>query len=126
MSSVLSSILPINSDNVFMAYNSNEFAWKTNDYKDVSCQSKRCSKNIILNPNTILITDSNSKQCYEKELCINKEQSIKLQKNQITHSGSNGRYTDSERIFVYTLLNTMNLGIGLIGILYSLHIINKK
>lgn len=122
----MSSSIPINIEDVFVAYNSNDFYWKTTNYTDKFCQNKKCSKNTFLNPNTILLTESNSKQCYEKELCINKEQSALLEKSQSIHSSSDGRYNDSERVFVYTLLNTVNLGIGLMSILYSLFLINKR
>ena len=120
------SIIPINSDNVFVAYNSNDFYYKTTDYKDTFCHSKKCSIDVIKNPNTVLITKSNEKQCYEKEICINKEQSSILQKKQLMHSTSDGRYNDAENLYTYSLLNTANLGIGLIGIIYSIFFINKN
>ena len=125
-SSILSSLLPINPDNVFVAYNSNDFYWKTINYDDKFCQSQKCSTNTKINPGTILITENNSQKCYEKEVCINKHNSEILTKQQNLHSGSDGRYNDSESLFVYTLLNTANLGIGLIAILYSIRSINNR
>ena len=60
-------------------------------------------------------------------LCwIHKNNSEILTKQQNLHSGSDGRYNDSESLFVYTLLNTANLGIGLIAILYSIRSINNR
>ena len=125
MTSPINSMIPTNPDDVFVAYNSNNFYWKTSNYNDTFCKKPKCSFNPV-DSNTKLITKSNSKQCYEKEICINKQLSETLHKNHIMHSGSDGRYTDSESFFLYTLLNTFNLGIGICSIIYSLYIINKN
>ena len=117
---------PINIDDVFVAYNSNDFYYKTTDFKDDFCHSHKCSNDIIKNPNTLLITNLNEKQCYEKEICINKQQSEILQKKQLMHSSSDGRYNDTENLYTYSLLNTFNLGIGLVSIIYSIYLINKN
>ena len=123
---MISSLFPISSDDLVIAYNSNDFYYKTVDYKDNFCNSTRCSNDVVKNPHTLLITKSNEKQCYEKELCINKKQSNILQKKQLMHSSSDGRYNDTESLYTYSLLNTVNLGIGLIGIIYSIFLINKN
>ena len=48
-----SSLSPINIDDLFVAYNSNDFYYKITDYKDNFCLSQKCSNNIIKNPDTL-------------------------------------------------------------------------
>ena len=43
-----SSLSPINIDDLFVAYNSNDFYYKTTDFKDDFCHSHKCSNEFIL------------------------------------------------------------------------------
>lgn len=58
----------------------------------------------------------NAIKCINKELCLNKTNATVLKKLKNQNSGSYGNYEDTNDRVEYTLLNTINLGVG-IGLL---------
>ena len=116
-----SSILPVMVDDVVVAYSSNDFYWKSSEYNDTLSNFPDCSTDIIKYPNTTLINSDNSSDCYKKEVYNNKTKSAYLQEMQTSHSSSDGRYKDTQNKFHYSILNTGNLGIGIVSILYVLY-----
>ena len=108
------SILPVSNDVVMVAYDSNNFYWKSVNYDESACNSyTRCYNDNITNGNNIL--------CYQNEVCENKKKSNHLLEIQKSHSGSDVRYTDIRDKFHYSLLTTVNLGMGIIAILSMIH-----
>lgn len=106
-----------NTDEVIIAYNSKDFFWKSANYNDKYCDLPQCS----IDPrdiNSTMITSKNIENCFKKEVCNNKVISQTLQQIETTHSGSDGRYMDTKNRFRFSILNTCNLGIGIITIIY--------
>ena len=57
---------------------------------------------------------SNVDDCYLKEICNNKIQSKILKEMVFNRNSSDGRFVDSNEIYQNLLLNTINLGIGIV------------
>lgn len=58
--------------------------------------------------------NSNVDDCYLKEICNNKIQSKVLKEMVFNRNSSDGRFVDSNEIYQNLLLNTINLGIGIV------------
>ena len=56
----------------------------------------------------------NSGNCINKELCINKDKVQYLLKTENDHSGANEKYSNAQTSYQNVLLNTINLGIGVL------------
>lgn len=82
----------------------NEYYWTTIDSKLLN----NCNRYEKCN------NDSNIKDCYFREICNNKIKSEILQKMVTTRISSDGRFVDSTNVYDKLLLNTVNLGIGVI------------
>jgi hypothetical protein len=59
-------------------------------------------------------TGSSFLDCYQIEVCNNKLNMEKLIKLRTTNSSSNGRFLDSTENYSKLLLNSFNLGVGII------------
>jgi hypothetical protein len=60
------------------------------------------------------ITGSSFLDCYTKEVCNNKLNMEKLIKLRTTNTSSNGRFIDSTDNYNKLLLNSFNLGMGIV------------
>lgn len=99
----------VNSNDIILAYDPTKFFWASADQNDIDiayCNLSQCS---------------NTTDCYKKELCNNKSNYELLRKIQSNHSSSDGRFVDTSNLYKRTLLETLNLGGGIIvmGILLS-------
>lgn len=106
-------------NDIIIGYSSNDFFWKSvgkNDYSIDSCNLQQCTSSTI--------NIDNSFECYSKEICNNKQKSDLLKILQL-NSGSDGRFSDTSKIFFTSILNTLNLGIGIFGIM-TLILVYKK
>jgi len=65
--------------------------------------------------------EDNSTKCIERELCINKEKAGKIDVVQNNHSGSEEKHQDYIRQFQSTQLDTLNLGIGVVALIYLIY-----
>ena len=70
-------------------------------------------------------TIRNGMPCFRRELCKNKQYADNIYKKQGNHSGSEEKYNDSLDMFHFTLLNTVNLTLG-IGLIIYLIYRNRK
>ena len=115
--------------NIIVGYNSNDFFYvkakedgimptdeeciMTKDFDDSLCSSSNVSNG------------ENAKNCSRNELCKNKENVNTLYNLQNNHGGSNQKYLDTKKKYNDEMLNTLNLGIGIIilsGFIYSKYI----
>lgn len=60
---------------------------------------------------------NNREDCLSRQLCKNKELADTIIDIQQRHSGSEGKYKDSQSIFDRELFKTANLTIGIIGLM---------
>jgi hypothetical protein len=56
----------------------------------------------------------NKDDCIKKELCINKSKAAYLTSVEHNHTGSDEKYMNNKQSYDNVLLNTINLGIGII------------
>ena len=66
-------------------------------------------------------TIRNGLPCFRRELCKNKKYADNIYKKQGNNSGSEEKYDDSLDMFNFTLLNTVNLSLGIALILYLIY-----
>jgi hypothetical protein len=63
----------------------------------------------------------NSGNCIKKELCINKDKAEYLSTVENTHSSSGEKYMNEKMSYDNVLLNTINLGIGVVFLLVIIY-----
>ena len=68
---------------------------------------------------------NNRKECLGRQLCKNKELSDTILDIQQIHSGSDGKYKDSQIIFNRELFKTANLSIGIVGLMVLIYRFRK-
>lgn len=93
-----------------------EHLWKKTDLRFLN----KCNKYEECDKNT------NVDDCYLKEICNNKIKSKLLTEMVFTRNSSNGRYVDSDEVYQNLLLNTFNLGIGIVVLSALIVRISKK
>jgi hypothetical protein len=54
--------------------------------------------------------------CYKYEVCKNKEYSDWFLNTQANHSGADGRYLDTRKVYNFSLQKTINLTAAIIGV----------
>ena len=81
-----------------------EYYWTTVDTKIINgcIKNEKCT------------TGSSFLDCYKKEVCNNKLNMEKLIKLRTINTSSNGRFFDSTENYHKLLLNSFNLGMGII------------
>lgn len=120
-----------NIKNITVAYNPNDFYYysaKFSDNNEVNtgrpyydnniCNSKEnvVDGNVQCRSSTIMgNTDLN--KCYDKELCINRKNALKIREIQTNHDGADVRNIDTSVDYNRELMKSYNLAIGSLGIL---------
>ena len=69
--------------------------------------------------------NDNRQACLDRELCKNKKLADTILDIQQTHSGSDGKYDDSQSSFNRELFKTANLSIGIVGLLVLIYRFRK-
>jgi len=87
-----------------LGYSSGDYLWSKATDESYTCTAKstQCTVNTL--------------DCYKTTLCNNKLLSQELDQQQLTHSGADGRYTDTKAAYNINLLTTVNLSLGIIYI----------
>lgn len=115
--------------NLTVAYNPNDFFYYsakfsdgtqiTNDYTDnnkcvtyIDNYGNLDCRNVSMSGNTDLMNN-----CYNKELCINRNNANKLLQLQTNHDGATTRKDDVSMDYNRELLKSYNLAIGCLGVL---------
>ena len=62
---------------------------------------------------------------YDKALCINEDNQIKINNLQLKHDGADERHGDINIYYNYELLKSYNLGIGIIGVSIMIYFFYK-
>jgi len=70
---------------------------------------------------TVFNTGDNSAKCIQRELCVNKDKVSKVESIQNNHSGSEEKYNDYKKVFRSTQLDTLNLGVGIVGLIFFIY-----
>ena len=68
---------------------------------------------------------NNRQECLDRELCKNKKLADTILDIQQIHSGSEGKYKDSQSIFNRELFKTANLTIGIVGLMVLMYRFRK-
>ena len=69
--------------------------------------------------------NDNERECLDREICRNKEFADVILDIQQTHSGSIGKFDDTQMIFNRELFKMANLSIGIIGLMVLIHRFRK-
>ena len=69
--------------------------------------------------------NDNERECLDRELCRNKQLADTILEIQQTHSGSIGKFNDTQMIFNRELFKTANLSIGIIGLMVLIYRFRK-
>jgi hypothetical protein len=102
------------------AFNLDDYHTK---YNDSYCSYEQCSNDASKYPEFTLISEENSKKCYQKELC-NKNKNTTLLSNmqsKLLFTDSNIRQEDARNEFDYSVLSTGNLTIGIIVVISMIY-----
>tara|TARA_B100001142_G_scaffold318817_1_gene361453 strand:+ start:91 stop:420 length:330 start_codon:yes stop_codon:yes gene_type:complete len=69
--------------------------------------------------------NNNRQECLDRQLCKNKKLADTILDIQQIHSGSEGKYADSQSIFNRELFKTANLTIGIVGLMVLMYRFRK-
>ena len=69
--------------------------------------------------------NNNRKDCLDRQLCKNKKLADTILDMQQIHSGSEGKYADSQSIFNRELFKTANLTIGIVRLMVLMYRFRK-
>ena len=126
--------------NLTVAYNPNDFYYYNATFSD---ESKVNTNQVYLDDNTCNtyisgnisgnidcriseISNSNDvKSCYNRELCINRQNAMKIKYLQTNHDGADMRNVDTSVDYNRELLKSYNLAIGSLGILAIFYFLYK-
>jgi hypothetical protein len=103
-------------------YSHNDFFYVNvqNVLPDASCAKLLANNDWNLKCNNQSFQD-NSTNCVNYALCNNKSLAKTLQSNQGTSNGASEKYLDSTFLFNSTILNTVNLSIGIVALIYLIY-----
>ncbi len=93
-----------------LGYSSGDYLWKSANNTDKPTLSNCSTINDECNK------DGGDQACYQTKLCNNYLYSQQLDQQQLTHSGADGRYSDTKAGYNTRLLTTFNLSLGIINI----------
>jgi len=108
------------SNNVFVGYSPNDFFYvKVPDMPtDEKCNELINNKNLQCNTNEL---NFDSENCINQSLCINKNKATELMNLDNGILGSNELYMNEKMNYDNTILNTINLGIGIVFLLVVIY-----
>jgi len=102
--------------NIVVGFSPTDFYYVTAATSDTTIPSILANCSSTTQPSCgdpVNVTAENSMNCYQKEVCINKQTAQWIQNYQNKHSGSDQNYVDTKSIYNSTLQGTANLGIGI-------------
>ena len=123
-----------NIKNLTVAYNPNDFYYYKATFSDGTKINTNNSYNDDNKCNTIINSSStcnrtdkktNLETCYNRELCINRQNAMKMNELQTNHDGAGTRNIDVSVDYNRELLKSYNLAIGSLGILATFYFLYK-
>ncbi len=119
--------------NLTVAYNPNDFYYynatfsdgnkiNTNNYfnDDIKCATYLAGNIDCRNNGNMYLNN-----CYDKELCVNRQNAMKMNHLQTNHDGADTRNNDAIVDYNRELLKSYNLAIGSLGILAIFYFLYK-
>ena len=118
---------------LLVSFNKNDF-WYNRPVVGVSDNMPildTCSRNDVYDhPKWKNYCDTNFKKydqdCIRRELCLNRDYADKVDKLQNNHNGSDQNYLDVKNKYSYGFLQSINLGVGVIGVVYIIYSFYKN
>jgi len=104
-----------------VAYSQTDFFYASAQHNGIMPSDNSCNTMDLYNPiwdtscNDINFVD-NSGNCIAKELCLNKKNADLINTIQSKNSGSVEKYENTKQVFNKTILNTINLGVGIVAL----------
>lgn len=115
------------SKNVLVEYNPNDFFYAVAD-REKMMPNKNICKNLDVQDDATWQNSCNEnnfydnrEKCIDRELCVNKKNVEKIEKIKNNHNGADEKYLNTTSEYSGVILNTINLGIGIIllsGLIY--------
>ena len=119
---------------LLVSFNKNDF-WYNRPVVGVSDNMPildNCSRNEVYSRewdtnkcNNVSKGDKNQ-DCIRRELCLNRDYADKVDKLQNNHNGSDQNYLDVKNKYSYGFLQSINLGVGVIGVVYIIYSFYKN
>lgn len=128
-----------NPNNILLAYSQNDFFYNTVNYTD-SDYNNMCG-NLFANEDTYNCTSDQTwnmsatddstieeqrAKCIKLELCKNRDTANFLKNIKSVHSGAEERLSDTQASYNKSMIMTVNLAIGVVGIGYVISLLAKK
>jgi hypothetical protein len=117
--------------NLTVAYNPNDFYY----YNATFSHGDKINTNNVdticddyINTSTVCNredTKTNLENCYDKEVCVNRKNAMKIHEIQTNHDGADTRNNDTIVDYNRELLKSYNLAIGSLGILAIFYFLYK-
>lgn len=117
-------------NNIVVGYSPNDFFYVTSINENKMPSDENC-KELNFNDKSWEYKcnaenlNNNIDDCINKELCKNKDKALKLSELENSSSGSNEKYMNEKMNYDNTLMNTINLGIGIAFLLIVIYKIQK-
>ena len=120
--------------NLTVAYNPNDFYYYNATFSDDTQVNTGIPYNDDIKCNTYINTSTdcnrediktNLKNCYDKEVCVNRQNALKIHEIQSNHDGADIRNIDTSVDYNRELLKSYNLAIGSLGILAIFYFLYK-
>jgi hypothetical protein len=122
----------MSSSDIIVGYNKNDFFYVNAETNGGELTANKCTMNISIHDpiwdvscNAKNFVD-NSANCMLKELCINKEYANKIKSMQQNHSGSDEQYENARQVYDQTFARTLNLGSGILVLIFLMYKITKS
>jgi hypothetical protein len=70
--------------------------------------------------------ENNMQECVKKQLCINKSYAEEIQSIQNIHNGADEKYNDVNSVYGFSIINTVNIGMGIVFLVYLINRYSKR
>ena len=125
----------LDSHKLLVSFNKNDF-WYNSTNADINhnlpskneCELNSVQDSVLWDKtkcNKTSYTDNNQ-DCVRRELCLNREYAEKLEKLQNNHIGADQNYLDTKQKYSYGFLQSVNLGVGIVGVVYIIFAFYKN
>jgi hypothetical protein len=113
------------SNNIIVGYSPNDFFYSNAVNQGIMPSDDECKKLKPYDSSWDISCNAwfkdNSGNCIKKELCINKDKADYLTGMENKHSSSNEKFMNEKMNYDNILLNTINLGIGIVFLIFIIY-----
>ena len=125
----------LNMHNIIVGFNPNDF-WYKNPSDNIAsnlptyadCQAMDSTNSMWDNKCDTYskLSGTDQQGCIKRELCVNRDYAETLMQLQTKHRGSDQDYLDTKRKYNQVFIQSINLGIGILGVSYIIYTLMKN